>query len=128
MRKTKESFSYEVHYEGKPGHPEILEGMHGKFLHLGDAIKAAVKCANFFNDEKKVVTRLNEAGKKETVLIEKRHDKVEVWIDELKDGYYHRTLDEKGQPCEEKSSTENSSGQKESGKKSRSTSSEKVPA
>lgn len=96
-------YRYKVFYQGKPGQ-NIKKGVHGAFDHLDDAIKGAEKCAKWFNEEKKSSVRLNDLGKKETVIETFVRDKVNVEIHEYKDGFYSRVLNVEGEPCEERSS------------------------
>ena len=106
-------FRYKAHYKAKPGFESVGSGFNGPFDLLQDAVKQAQKTKAYFDTERTRVERMPERGGKLEVTIQERVlDKVEVWIDEYKDGWFHRRLDEEGKPWRVQPKTENESEKK----------------
>lgn len=92
-------FAYKVWYQGRPGYVSIQRGFNGPFDRLEDALAQVAKTKKYWNTEVKRTERMPErSGKLEITITERTVEKVDVWIDQYKDGYFLQHLDEEGHP------------------------------
>lgn len=99
---------YRVWYQGKPKFEGIGKGFNGLFDRLDLALAQVPKTKAFWNIESTRTERMPEHGGKLQVTIKETVlDKVDVWIEEFKDGYFHQKLTEDGKPWPKENVVEN---------------------
>lgn len=86
-------YEFRVCYTGNPEytgdwHPNLVEGIHGKFKNLKIAQEHVERCKKYFTHET-IMTRKpdkNDGGKIKDIVKTIVHDNVKVWIETYKDG------------------------------------------
>lgn len=83
--------TWKVWYEGKAGYtgnfnPRIPLGLQGTFDIYEKAVEAGEACKTWFNTDSKIVQKPQRDGSVIDTIVEKIHDNVTVWIEELVDG------------------------------------------